>query len=178
MATSEQVAKVLAVLAAAYPHFRLTEETVAVYARTLGDLPWDLLQAAALQCIAECERFPSVAAIRRKALELQAQAEGVPTAYDAWREVQEAIARVGAYGRPAFSHPLVEQAVNALGWRTLCWSENQTADRARFLECYNQLLARSQRVGSMLPPVRKVVQRLARAREKKLELREVEHGTN
>lgn len=161
MATPEQVAKVCGVMAAAYPNYKLTPQTIHVYARTLGDLPADMLEAAALQCIATSEFFPTVAALRKAAFEIMAHAQGIPTAHEAWGEVRRAMGTVGHMGKPKFSHPIVERAVAALGWRDLCLSDNPTADRARFLECYQQLLNRAQVDAAMLPEVKQVARKFA-----------------
>ena len=62
---------------------------------------------------------------------------------EAWGEC---VALVGKYGLPRYPgidfeipDPLVAQAIRAFGWRNLCTSENPYADRARFIELYDQL---------------------------------------
>ncbi len=60
----------------------------------------------------------------------------------------------GDFGTPVWSHPLVERVVKQLGWRNLRMSEDQTADRARFVQAYEQLLARATTEEMLLPEVR------------------------
>lgn len=58
---------------------------------------------------------------------------------DAWGDVGQAVRRYGIYRTPVFSDQLVARAVAAMGWAAICNSENAVADRARFIELYDQL---------------------------------------
>jgi hypothetical protein len=161
MADEKDIAGVVAMLGAAYPNFAPTEHTVEVYFQTLRDLPADLLKMAALHAISEAGRkfAPSVGELRLAAAEIQRRAANIPTSYQAWQELIEAIRLVGSY-RPApeFSHPLVGESVRALGWRNLCVSENLAADRARFIAAYEQFQQRAEADSMMLPVVREYIQ--------------------
>jgi len=161
MADERDVAAVVAMIGAAYPGFEPTEQTVEVYFQTLRDLAPDLLKTAALHSIAEPGRrfAPSVGELRGAAAEIQRRAANVPASYQAWQETLEAIRRVGSYHpQPEFSHALVGQTVRALGWTALCRSENMAADRARFIEAYQQLQARAEAEALMLPAVRDYIE--------------------
>ena len=46
-----------------------------------------------------------------------------------------------------------------MGWRELCVSENQVADRARFLQTYEQLSDRQEQGDKLLPPARQLAER-------------------
>lgn len=157
MATEKEVAQIVAVIAAAYPNFKVTPQTVEVYYKTLADISADELQAATMQSIAEAGRqfAPSVGELRGAVLELRKSVVGVPSSYQAWQEVITQIRDNGGdFGKPVWSNPLVEAAVKAIGWRELRMSENQTADRARFLQAYEQLSERAARDEIALPQVR------------------------
>jgi len=75
--------------------------------------------------------------------------------------VLKAISRAGRNRTPGvdfdFRDPLVLEAVRALGWVQLCDSENQVADRARFVELYDALAAKSRRaaITENLPAVQR-----------------------
>lgn len=157
MATEKEVAQVVAVIAAAYPNFKVTPQTVEVYYKTLSDLSADELQAAAMRAIAEAGRqfAPSVGELRGAVLGIRQRVNNVPSSFEAWQEVINQI-RIngGDFGKPEWSHPLVERAVNAIGWREIRMSENPTADRARFLQAYDQLQERASREEIELPQVR------------------------
>lgn len=60
---------------------------------------------------------------------------------DAWGDVLAEVGRTGRYRNPRFADPLVARAVDAFGWVNICDSENQHADRARFVELYDRLAA-------------------------------------
>jgi len=63
------------------------DRTCTVYYDVLNDIPIDLLQNAARQCLATLKWFPKPSEIREQALDLVMIALGVPTANDAWAEV-------------------------------------------------------------------------------------------
>jgi hypothetical protein len=86
--------------------------------------------------------------------ELRSFAAKVPSSFQAWKEVQQQILiNGGDYGNPEWSNPLVEEAVRRMGWRNLRMSEDQTADRARFLQCYEQVVEHATRQEMLLPHV-------------------------
>jgi hypothetical protein len=97
---------------------------------------------------------PTIGEIRGAVSDLRRASANVPSAYDAWQEVCREILNTGSYGTPGFSSPLIERVVKNLGWRNLCMSENQVADRARFVQAYEQLLERATTENMMLPEVR------------------------
>lgn len=157
MADMVEIAEIISVISAAYPNFNPTEYTAEVYYRTLKDLPGDELKAATLHCIAESGRkfAPSVGELRGAVGELRRYTFNIPSAFEAWQEVITQLRDNGGdYGNPVWSHPLVERAVQQIGWRSLRFSENQTADRARFIQCYEQLEERAEKENLMLPDVR------------------------
>lgn len=151
------VLEVLAVLASAYPNFKLTDQTIAIYRRLLADLPVDLLQAATLTCATECKFFPTIAEIRQAAAQLTKQASDVPSPSEAWEEVLHAIRDYGYYRTPEWKHEIVGKVAMRFGWRDLCLSENIIADRARFLQAYELQLGEDTRAAVQLPEVKRFV---------------------
>jgi hypothetical protein len=137
-----------------------TAEALNAWESLLIDL--DAVQvAAAIQAIAgDGDRWPPPPGlIRKRTLDLIG---GLPNADQAWHEVTVQIARVGScrgmldYATntrrgPVWSHPLVGQVVDALGWDNLCQSETVMADRAHFLRMWDQASER-QRTLEQLPP--------------------------
>lgn len=124
---------------------------IEVYAKALRDLPAPLLEAAVARLVATRERLPPPAAVRKTAVELQhgpKRAGG-----EAWGDVIQAMKRWGARRPPCMNpecgrtcedlhhldDPLVVRAVAALSWTDMCLSANIVADRARFIELYDQL---------------------------------------
>ena len=156
MADIIDIAQIIGILSAAFPNFNPTESTVEVYYQILSDLPAEELKIATMHCLAEAGRkfAPSVGEIRGAVGELRRYAANFPLSYEAWEEVLRQIINVGSYGTPEWSHPIIEKTVRAIGWRNLCMSEEQVADRARFIQCYEQFSARAMKEEILLPKVR------------------------
>jgi len=165
MADEKDVMGIVAIICAAYPNFTPTEHTVDVYYETLKDIPADLLKAATMQSISETGRkfAPSVGELRGAVAEIRNVVRGVPSSYQAWQETLSQICDVGSYGNPEFTSPLIAETVRLIGWRNLCMSENQVADRARFIQAYEQLSDRAARDEIMLPQVREYIERNGKA---------------
>lgn len=157
--TPPEVAKLVAVLMAALPgaHVasstdpdgKVVNRTSAVYERMLADLDFDIARVAVEQVLATwryASMLPSVAEIRERYMALkhgELSAGG-----EAWGLVQRAITSRGRNRIPGVDfelEPVALETVRALGWANLCNSENQAADRARFIELYDQLAARGRR---------------------------------
>ena len=77
---------------------------------------------------------------------------------EAWGEVIQAIQRFGFYRSPVFDDPLIARAVDALGWKYLCSSENVVADRAHFAKVYEQFVEREKQDARLLPQARHIRQ--------------------
>ncbi|MEO6566718.1 MAG: replicative helicase loader/inhibitor [Casimicrobiaceae bacterium] len=157
MANILDIAQIVGVISAAYPNWKPTEFTTEVYYQTLQDIPTEELKAATLHSVSEAGRAfaPSVGEIRGAVAELRGMSANVPSSYDAWEEVQRQLLENGGdFGNPVWSHPLIERAMKQMGWRNLRMSENQIADRARFVQCYEQLVDRATRENMLLPEVR------------------------
>jgi hypothetical protein len=152
MSNEAEIAKMIGILAAGFPSAKITDATIEVYIRLLKDLPLDVLTTAIEQCVTECEFFPTIAKIRDKVLALTAPVRKDPM--DAWGEVLASISRVGFYNSPTFADPLITKAVDCLGWKYLCSSENMVADRAHFAKLYQQFVEREAQDRRLLPAAR------------------------
>lgn len=90
---------------------------------------------------------PTIAALRACIQEATNPTAEV-TADDAWGEVKDAIKGYGSYNEIAALEamsPMVRKIVKAMGYRSLCLSENQMADRAHFLKMFDQYKARDKK---------------------------------
>ena len=112
---------------------------VSAWSLMLADIPLEILQAAVLKVCRESEFFPSVSQIVAAAEELDPRNEKLPTAAEAWEEVEQQICAAGIYKSPVFSNDLVRRAARSIGWLQLCSSENPAADRAHFLRLYESM---------------------------------------
>lgn len=139
--------KLVAAMIAAYPTTKITDDSAAVYVRMLLDLEYEAASAALARLVATSKFPPSIAEIREATL---AMVSGeVRAGGEAWGDVLKAIGRYGRNRVPGqdfrFDDPTVAECVAALKWRELCDSESPEADRARFIQLYDQLAARRRR---------------------------------
>jgi hypothetical protein len=129
--TLKDIDRVLAFLAAWYPHSPLPPDSEDLWAQTLEHLPadgvWNRLQRYVLD---SSHRYPPLLAdILVEPLTDQAE--------QAWLQVMDAVRRLGAYRTPQWDDPAIDAAIRACGgWTAVCRSENMAADRAHFLRYY------------------------------------------
>lgn len=157
MANKVQVDICVAKIAAAFPT-EVSEATMKIYEEYLADIEPEDLKHAINECIATCKFFPKVAEIREKAGENALSREGVPSAVEAWAEVQREMNDKGSYGAPELSHPLVREAMHAVGgWPhlTTAWNLNLETVRAQYLRIYESMVSRFKHDHSLLPGTRK-----------------------
>lgn len=147
-----ELTKLIGGMATAYPNTQIEEATIKTYVSLLKDLPLEVIDRAIQQATSESEFFPTVARIRSKALAMM-QPERI-SALEAWGIVKIAMSQVGFYHSPKFNDPLIEKAVNCIGWQTLCSSENEIADRAHFTKVYETLVRREDEELKLLPNVK------------------------
>lgn len=161
MASRQEVERVLEWLVVSYPgKFQLVKagefSTADVYAQKLADVPFEAVKAAVAQWTSEAHDWPPNAGqLRTSALALIRPA--LPAWADAWDEVLTTIRRIGYYGTPAFSHPLITQAVQGMGgWQTMCQMEiTETSTwRAQFRDVFNAYANRAESEMRLLPAVR------------------------
>ena len=175
MATELEVLQVHSLLSINYPaqaaklNAADMQAQLALWVQLLGDLPGEVLKAAALQHMASSQWFPAVAELRQQAGAIVAPA--AQTAIEAWGTVTAAMASAryyryadGFHEFPVFDDPITQKVVNAMGWGNLCGSEDATADRARFLQGYEAVAKRMQDDRQTLPVVRDLTARLSMGR--------------
>lgn len=151
---NEEIVPILKQLFSAYPHAQISEGTVAVYLRLLADIAPDDLQTVVDQAIAQHKFLPTVAELREMYHNLT-RALSQLTAAEAWGLVVKGFRTHGrsASAQEIFSG-LTLQAVEILGWRYLCDSEDQMADRAHFLRVHEQIQGRLEQMHKLLPAAR------------------------
>lgn len=60
--------------------------------------------------------------------------------------------------REVYTHPVVAETVKILGGRDVIITDNPTADRARFIDAYREIVARERRKAAMLPDVKAYIE--------------------
>jgi len=144
-------------LFAAYPYAQVSDQTVVVYIRGLSNIPSDDLDVVIQQCIAEKKYLPTVAEIQDMYRSLSGSLAQLSSG-EAWGEVHRAIARYGHIRKPQFDDDIIIRTVEAMGWNNLCMSENQAADRARFMQIYADISKRKESVDRLTPKSRKMLE--------------------
>lgn len=155
-----EIAKLVGVMAAAYPNTQVSDATVEVYVSMLHDIPLNVLNPSVQQCMAESEFLPTVAKVREKALVLCSPV--APEPMEAWGIVLREIARTGFYNSPKFDDPIITRAVDCIGWQTLCTSENAIADRAHFAKVYEGIVRQAENERRMIPEARQLQEQVKR----------------
>lgn len=140
--TAAEVAKLLAIAAAAWPQARLSPETSLVWEDLLSDIEPGIASRALRRLVATSRWLPAISELRAECLALRQPTQR--PAMQAWGDVLAAVHKYGYYGTPQFPCPITAAAVSALGWREICLSEHQASDRARFCEAYDQIARRAQ----------------------------------
>ena len=132
-----EAAKLVSILMAAFPAGKGNDQTAMVYEAELVDLDAELASRAIRRMLRTSKFLPSIAEIRGAAV---AEQRGPLTSgLEAWGALGEAIARIGHYQVPTFRDERLAECVRLMGWRYLCKSPNEMADRARFVELYEHL---------------------------------------
>lgn len=114
-------------------------ERMQVYFDALSDLPFDSAMLAAKKVIATLENpfLPMPAVFRGVAAEITNPP--IPTAGEAYEEVLKAIRNYGGYREKEALEslsPLTLKAVKAVGWKSICYSEEPDIIRAQFRKAY------------------------------------------
>ena len=167
MANPGEISAVFAMLKAHYHNSMrdLTPKEISdlqmLWCELLRDIDGDTLKTAALQHVSESKWFPMVSELRDAAAEIVSPDRKTPV--EAWGDVMRQIKRIGSYGIPKFDDDITADVVVDMGWQILCLSEDSTADRARFIQGYQDRSKRERRQAVQLPQVAE-----ARARIKKL----------
>lgn len=138
------------------------EQAHDLWFRQLQDVPYPVAEAVLAKWVATNKWSPSIADIRDGVAEIQ---NGGPADDwgEAWDQAMTAIRRFGSYdedGALASLPPLTREAVRRLGYKSLCWSENQVADRANFRQVYEILSKRKVETDKIPLPVRETLKAL------------------
>jgi len=148
--TQKETSVLLGMLRVAYPRFyaEISPEDIKISVGTwtmmLSDTTLEVATVALQRLIATSKFPPTIAEMRESIAAVQCPS--LPDAGDAWGEVNDAIRNYGYYRQAealASMREPVRLAVQRMGWRDLCMSENGMADRAHFLRIYESMEKRT-----------------------------------
>jgi hypothetical protein len=142
----------------AFPNFNpKMDATFELWETIFDDMPGQTLKAAIMQCLVEPNRAfaPSIGEIRGTALRLNAKASGIPEAWQAYEEVRKMPKNMQScqvveengqnfieYRELKFSHQLVAQVADLVGWPDAFPTDMPAADRSQFIKAYEAELGR------------------------------------
>lgn len=138
-----EVIEIVGMLVSAYSTSKLDAAAAQIYRKLLIDLPADVTRQAVTRLLTTSKWVPTIAEIRSAATDLRLGP--ARTGGEAWAEAIGAIRTVGIYGVPKWTDPVLAEALRLWGsWRSFCCSpEDDPGGRARFIEMYEQLAART-----------------------------------
>ena len=143
--TRDEVAQILALIKIAFPASTESREKLDLWHALISDIPFADAKKA-LYYVLNTNKFePRPADIRGAITKLEIS--GVPTAEQAWGEV---LRKANIYAKHIeWSHPLIAEAVQIIGLRTICESETIGVERAHFFKAYEGLVAKRSQTGLM-----------------------------
>jgi hypothetical protein len=116
--TKSQTLEIVARIYGAYGRAEPKGHQLASWHEAIGDIEPEIAMAACLEVRRNEDELPSVAKFLEYVEAVRGQ--GLPSLNDAHIEVQNAMDLQGRYRVPVFTHPVIEKAVNAIGWEDLC----------------------------------------------------------
>lgn len=140
------------------------DAAMSLWYKQLQDIPFPVAEAA-LDKWAQTEKWsPSIAELREMATtvshgEIAGWGEG-------WEKVLKAVRKYGMYNiGPALASldPMTRQAVEQVGFREICLSENISVERANFRMVYENLAERKKIEQQVALPLQQVIERLGSA---------------
>jgi hypothetical protein len=137
------------------------EMLTALWLKMLDDTEFFIAEAAVEKYLAESVYPPTIADIRARIADITVIKE--KTAIEAWDDVKNAIRKYGWYREKEAMQSLggvTHKVIDSIGFKTLCMSENEMADRAHFLKVYDVLAAREREAALTLPSTRIAMERI------------------
>lgn len=136
----------------------------------LGDLEYNVLQAAILKHMATNKFPPTIAELREAATTIRVGE--LPDWGEGWEKVLMAIRKFGMYRETEALQTMDETTktcVKRLGWRNICMSENINHDRANFRMIFEQLCERTKRENVLPLSLNNTIKQLSGGVVKQLE---------
>lgn len=150
--TRDEFRKFAMALKTYYPREQLlpNREAMELWYRELADIPYTVAEAALRKYVSTNKFSPTIADIREMAATVMYGEK--PQWADGWNQLEKAIRKYGSYNVHAAMESMddiTRATVKRLGYRNLCLSTNQMADRANFRTVFEQLVDRRQKEQQM-----------------------------
>lgn len=143
--TRDEVITLIQTIIVMYPasKVRTDQLTVSVWHEMLHDLPGEVVSAATKRMCATLKYPPSIADIRENVAQATREAQGAPTAGEAWAKVRKAASWYGYYrpdeARKALGDEIWRAVEMVGGWREVCEGEGAIIS-AQFERRYNGMV--------------------------------------
>jgi len=150
--TKQETTIILGILKTAYPRFYIdlseeaVKETILLWNEMLSDYTLQVVKIAIKKLIAEMIYPPTVAEVRASLVEITTKP--VLDVSEAWGQIKKAIAKYGYYQEKKALESMndeVREIAIRFGFKNLCMSENQMADRAHFIKLYDRYVLEKKR---------------------------------
>lgn len=151
--TKKEFALLASAIKTFYPREQLLPNTQAMelWFQMLGDIPYNVAEAALQKWVATNKFSPTIADIREIASRIQHG--DLPEWGDAWENVREAVQRYGWYRQEeamASLDELTRECVKRIGFERLCHSEEPEMERVNFRMVF-ETLAKRRKTQEQLP---------------------------
>jgi hypothetical protein len=138
----KEVSNLLGLAAANFPNMQEKDfrPTAVLWEKMLSDMPYQVAENALIRVLATTKYFPTVAEIREAAV-VNSQPQ-IITAAEAYQLVLKAIHCYGSYREQEALEsldPLTRKVTEAIGWRSLCLSEEPDVIRGQWRKAYEGL---------------------------------------
>ena len=168
---TEIIKKHIIKLAHYYKYTDLDTADLDIYANHLKDFDETTLELALDRCIETMDWMPKVSQIREAAMANFMKRAGVPSPAQAWGEVSANLRKdrqvqvgtlqaVNLIDDHQWSHPLVREAAEQIGWHDL-WvtkSDNTVSNRARYMDAYADLVKNMRDHYRLNPDIRAAIE--------------------
>lgn len=144
-----------------FPENGKEELIISLWTRMLSDVSFEIAQLAIEKYISESVYPPTIADIRQRIADVTVMPQ--KTGIEGWEEVKRAIRLHGWYDEKKGMDSLSEitrKVTEAIGFKTLCLSENEMADRAHFLKVYDTLAKREREDAVLLQGTKDSMRRI------------------
>ena len=143
----KEVTTLLALAAANFPNMQEKDlrPTATLWEKMLSDMPYEVAEKALIRVLSTAKYFPTVAEIREAAV-INTQPQ-LPTAGEAYEKVLKAIRWFGSYREGEALEtldPITRKATQAIGWKSLCLSEEPDVVRGQWRKAYEAIAQREQ----------------------------------
>lgn len=142
----EQIVLALTPYLHAFPHSKISDEGLVIYAKALSTLTLPQIHIAMVKILRNANFFPTIAEILREVDNIANFLKGIhiPTAGEAWQEVMENAKKHHIFEEWEYTYPAIKKAAEFFGTYELCTilEKDVNIARSQFMRIYEAILQR------------------------------------